>query len=42
MERFLGAEDEAFRQALHVWARALWATKAGGGSALPSFEMLEK
>ena len=42
MERFAGVEDEAFRRALHAWARALEEDRSGVGSTLPSFEELER
>ena len=40
--RFPGAEHEAFRQALHAWARALWVHRMGAEDAFPSFDELEK
>ena len=40
--RFPGAANKAFREALHSWARALWARKTGGGSGFPAFEELER
>ena len=40
--RFPGAGDEAFRRALHAWARALWEHKSGGGAGFPAFEELEQ
>ena len=35
--RFPGAGDEAFRRALHAWARAPWEYK-GGGAGFPAFD----
>ena len=40
--RFPGAGHEAFRQALHAWARALWVDKTGGAAGFPTFEELER
>ena len=40
--RFPGAANEAFRQALHAWARALWEHGTGDGSGFPTFEELER
>ena len=40
--RFPGAENEAFRRALHAWARALWSDKTGGAADFPAFEELER
>ena len=40
--RFPGAENEAFRQALHAWARALWVHRMGAEDAFPSFDELEQ
>ena len=40
--RFPGAANEAFRQALHAWARALWEHRTGGSSGFPAFEELER
>ena len=40
--RFPGAGNEAFRRALHAWARALWEHKSGGGAGFPAFEELEQ
>ena len=40
--RFPGAGDEAFRRALHAWARALWEHKSGGGAGFPAFDELEQ
>ena len=34
--------NEAFRQALHAWARALWKDKTGGAVGFPAFEELER
>ena len=42
MERFPGAENEAFRRALYAWAKALEADRTGGGLELPSFEEMEQ
>ena len=39
--RFPGAANEAFRRALHAWARALWEHKTGGRSGFPAFEDVE-
>ena len=39
--RFPGQGNEAFRGALHSWARALWEHKTGG-SGFPAFEELEQ
>ena len=41
MARFPGRGNEAFRRALHSWARALWEHKTGG-SGFPAFEELER
>ena len=41
MARFPGRDNEAFRRALHSWARALWEHKTGG-SGFPAFEELEQ
>ena len=40
--RFPGAEHEAFREALHAWARALWVHRMGAEDAFPSFDELEQ
>ena len=40
--RFPGAGNEAFRRALHAWARALWKHKTGGAAGFPSFEALDR
>ena len=40
--RFPGAANEAFRQALHAWARALWEDRTGDGSGFPTFDELER
>ena len=40
--RFPGAGNEAFRRALHAWARALWEHKSRGGAGFPAFEELEQ
>ena len=42
MERFPGAENEAFRRALYAWAKALEADRTGGSLELPSFEEMER
>ena len=42
MERFPGAENEAFRRALYAWAKALEADRTGGGLELPSFDEMER
>ena len=42
MARFPGEGNEALREGLHVWARALWSHLAGGRAELPSFEALER
>ena len=39
--RFPGPANESFRQALHAWARALWADRTGGEGGFPSFDELE-
>ena len=39
--RFPGAGNEAFRRALHAWARALWEHKSGG-AGFPAFNELEQ
>ena len=39
--RFPGLGNEAFRRALHAWARALWEDKTGGAD-FPAFEELER
>ena len=39
--RFPAPANEAFRRALHSWARALWEHKTGG-SGFPAFEELER
>ena len=39
--RFPGPANESFRQALHAWARALWADRTGRGAGFPSFDELE-
>ena len=41
-DRFPGATNEAFRQALHTWARALWEHRTGEGSGFPTFDELER
>jgi len=40
--RFAGAVNEAFRRALHAWAKALWADRTGDESGFPEFEKLER
>ena len=40
--RFAGAERRPFRQALHAWAKALWADETGAEAGFPSFEELEQ
>ena len=40
--RFPGPGNEAFRRALHAWARALWEHKTGGAAGFPAFEKLER
>ena len=40
--RFPGAGNEAFRRALHAWARALWKHKTGGVAGFPAFEELDR
>ena len=40
--RFPGAANEAFRQALHTWARALWVDQTGAVSGFPAFDELER
>ena len=42
MERFPGAENEAFRRALYAWAKALAADRTDDGLELPSFEEMER
>ena len=42
MARFPGEGNEALREGLHVWARALWSHLADGRTELPSFEALER
>ena len=42
MARFPGEGNEALREGLHVWARALWSHLADGRAELPSFEELER
>ena len=39
--RFPGPANASFRQALHAWARALWADRTGRGAGFPSFDELE-
>ena len=40
-ERFPGPANVSFRQALHAWAKALWADRTGSAAGFPSFEELE-
>ena len=40
--RFPGPARQAFRQALHAWAKALWEDGTGAEAAFPSFEELEQ
>ena len=40
--RFAGAKRRPFRQALHAWAKALWADEMGTEAPFPSFEDLEQ
>ena len=40
--RFSGAGHEAFRRALHAWARALWEDKTGDAADFPAFEELDR
>ena len=40
--RLPGPAWQAFRQALHAWAKALWIDKMGAEAAFPSFEELEQ
>ena len=42
MARFPGEGNEALREGLHVWAKALWSHLADGRAELPSFEALER
>lgn len=42
MERFPGAENEAFRRALYAWAKALAADRTDDGLELPSFGEMER
>ena len=42
MARFPGEGNEALREGLYVWAKALWSHLAGGQAALPPFEELER
>ena len=42
MARFPGEGNEALREGLHAWARALWSHLADGRAELPSFEALER
>ena len=39
--RFSGPTQRAFREALHVWAKAMWTDETGAEAAFPSFEELE-
>ena len=40
--RFPGPGNEAFRRALHAWARALWKHKTGGAAGFPAFKELDR
>ena len=40
--RFPEPARQAFRRALHAWARKLWIDKMGAEAAFPSFEELEQ
>ena len=40
--RFPGPTQRAFREALHVWAKAMWTDETGAEAAFPSFEELEQ
>ena len=40
--RFSGPTRGAFREALHAWAKAMWANETGAEAAFPSFEDLEQ
>ena len=40
--RFPGEANRAFRQALHAWARALWADKAKEEPGIPAFDEFER
>ena len=40
--RFSGPAPRAFREALHAWAKAMWANETGAEAAFPSFEELEQ
>ena len=40
--RFSGPTQRAFREALHVWAKAMWTDETGAEAAFPSFEELEQ
>ena len=40
--RLPGPAWQAFRQALHAWAKALWIDKMGAEAAFPTFEELEQ
>ena len=40
--RFSGPAQRAFREALHAWAKAMWANETGAEAAFPSFEELEQ
>ena len=42
MDRFPGAENEAFRRALYAWAKALEADRTDEGLELPSFGEMER
>ena len=40
--RFSGPALRVFREALHTWAKAMWANETGAEAAFPSFEELEQ
>ena len=40
--RFPGPALRVFREALHAWAKAMWANETGAEAAFPSFEELEQ
>ena len=40
--RFPEPAQRAFREALHVWAKAMWTDETGAEAAFPSFEELEQ
>ena len=41
-ERFPGAANRAFREALHAWAKALWADKTGCAPGFPALDEIER